>query len=81
MRIAFDFVDKYYYDARINGLKYDRHSEEENVEVFIRSIILAGEQFLANPMEVPFIPSWRRVISAIPEFYDLLFKMVEEDNQ
>ena len=81
MRTAYDFVDKYYYDALINGLKYDRHSEEENVEVFIRSIIMAGEQFLANPMEVPLIPSWRRVISAIPEFYDLLFKTVEEDNQ
>jgi glucosyl-3-phosphoglycerate synthase len=80
MRTAFDFVDKYYYDARINGLNYDRHSEEENVEVFIRSIIMAGEQFLANPMEVPLIPNWSRVISAIPEFYDLLFKIVEEDN-
>lgn len=80
MRIAFDFVDKYYYDAKINGLAYDRHSEEENVEVFIRSIIIAGEQFLANPMEVPLIPSWRRVLAAIPEFYDLLFRTVEEDN-
>lgn len=81
MRTAFDFVDKYFYDARINGLNYDRHSEEENVEVFIRSIIIAGEQFLANPMEVPLIPNWSRVLSAIPEFYDLLFQTVEEDNQ
>lgn len=81
LRTAFDFVDKYYYDAQINGLSYDRHAEEESVEVFIRSIIIAGEQFLANPMEVPLIPNWSRVISAIPEFYDLLFKTVEEDNK
>ena len=81
LRTAFDFVDKYYYDAKINGLSYDRHSEEESVEVFVRSIIIAGEQFLANPMEVPLIPNWSRVISAIPEYYDLLFNTVEEDNK
>lgn len=81
LRTAFDFVDKYYYDAKINGLSYDRHAEEESVEVFVRSIIIAGEQFLANPMEVPLIPNWSRVISAIPEYYDLLFNTVEDDNK
>ncbi|NOX37915.1 MAG: glycosyl transferase [Calditrichaeota bacterium] len=80
LRTAFDFLEKYYYDAKINGLHFDRHQEEKTIEVFIRSIIIAGEQFLANPMEVPLIPNWSRVISAIPEFYDLLYKAVEEDN-
>ncbi len=80
LRTAFDFVEKYYYDAKINGLQFDRHEEEKTIEVFLRSIIIAGEQFLANPMEVPLIPNWSRVVSAIPEFYDLLFQAVEEDN-
>jgi glucosyl-3-phosphoglycerate synthase len=81
MRTAYDFADKYYYDATINGIYFDRHQEEKNIEVFIRSIIIAGEQYAANPMEVPLIPNWNRVISAIPEFYDLLFQAVEKDNR
>lgn len=80
MRTALDFVEKYYYDAKINGLLFDRHEEEKTIEVFIRSIIIAGEQFLANPMEMPLIPSWSRVISAIPEFYEMLYEAAEKDN-
>ncbi len=81
LRTAFDFLEKYYYDAKINGLHFDRHQEEKTIEVFIRSIIIAGEQFLANPMEVPLIPNWNRVVSAIPEFFELLYDVVEKDNQ
>ncbi len=80
-RTALDFVEQYYYDARINGLHYDRHEEEVAVEVFVQSIIRAGEQFLANPMKAPFIPNWNRVTSAIPEFGKLLCEAVEEDNE
>jgi glucosyl-3-phosphoglycerate synthase len=43
-------------------------------------VILAGEQFLANPMEVPFIPNWNRIFSAIPEFPELLMSAVETNN-
>ncbi len=81
LRTAFDFLEKYYYDAKINNLHFDRHQEEKSIEVFIRSIIIAGEQFLANPMEVPLIPNWNRVVSAIPEFFELLYQAVEKDNQ
>ena len=81
MRTAFDFIDKYYYDSKINGLNFDQHQEEKNIEVFIRSVIIAGEHYSANPMEVPLIPNWNRVISAIPEFYDLIYQAVEEDNR
>ena len=28
----------------------------------------AGESYLDNPMELPFIPNWNRVLSAIPDF-------------
>jgi len=81
LRTALDFVEKYYYDAKINGLTFDRHEEEKSIEVFIRSIIIAGEQFLANPMEIPLIPNWSRVVSAIPDFYGMLYNAVEEDNK
>ncbi|HGY54276.1 MAG TPA: glycosyl transferase [Caldithrix abyssi] len=80
LRTALDFVEQYAHDAEINGLQYDRHAEEKAIEVFLRSIILAGDQFLANPMELPMIPSWNRIQSAIPEFYSLLIDAVDKDN-
>ena len=81
LRMALDFIDKYQADAAINGLIYDRHEEEKAMEVFIRSIIIAGDQFLANPMELPMIPSWNRIQSALPGFMDQLHSIVEEDNR
>ncbi|HHJ39559.1 MAG: glycosyl transferase [Methylothermaceae bacteria B42] len=80
-RVGLDFVDRYYSEARINGLAFDRHSEERMVELFAQNVWLAGEQFLENPMETPFIPSWNRVVSAIPDFLEQLYGAVEEDNR
>lgn len=79
-RIALDFIETYYNDALINGLTLDRHAEERAVELFARNIMQAGESFLANPMETPFIPNWNRVISALPDFLTRLVDAVEEDN-
>lgn len=80
-RTALDFIEKYSADAAINGLSYDRHDEEKAVEVFLRSIIIAGDQFLANPMELPMIPSWNRINSALPDFMNSLFEIIEEENK
>lgn len=79
-RIALDFIETYDNDARMNGLTLDRHAEEKAVEMFAQNIMHAGEHFLANPMETPFIPSWNRVISAMPDVLDRLYEAVEEDN-
>lgn len=79
-RIALDFIETYYNDAVMNGLHVDRHSEEQAVELFARNIMSAGEHFLNNPMETPFIPSWNRVVSAIPDILERLYDAVEEDN-
>jgi len=32
-------------------------------------------------METPFIPSWNRVISAIPDILEQLYDAVEQDNK
>ena len=79
-RVALDFIETYYNDAVMNGLVVDRHSEEQAVELFAQNIMSAGEHFLANPMETPFIPSWNRVISAVPDILERLYDAVEEDN-
>ena len=79
-RIALDFIETYYNDAIMNGLIVDRHSEEQAVELFAQNIVNAGQHFLDNPMETPFIPSWNRVISAIPDILEQLYDAVEQDN-
>jgi glucosyl-3-phosphoglycerate synthase len=81
LRIAQDFISRYEHDSTINGLKYDRHREGSSAEAFVHCIESAGEQFLKTPEEVSFIPNWNRVISAVPNIFDLLIKGVEEDNK
>ena len=80
-RIALDYVETYRNDAMMNGLELDIHSEEKAVEMFAQNILTAGNIFLENPMETPFIPSWNRVISAIPDILSQLKEAVELDNQ
>ena len=80
-RIALDFVETYHNDALMNGLSLDIHSEEKAVELFAQNIMKAGEAFLDRPMERPFIPSWNRVISAIPDILERLQAAVEADHE
>ena len=79
-RIALDFVETYHNDAVMNGLTLDIHSEEKAVELFAENIMKAGEAFLDRPMERPFIPSWNRVISAVPDVLEQLREAVEADH-
>ncbi len=78
-RVALDFIETYRNDAEINGLKLDVHSEEKAVELFASNIMKAGNHYLENPMETPFIPSWNRVQSAFPGVMAKLAEAVELD--
>lgn len=80
-RIALDFVETYQNDAIINGLGFDRHKEEKAVELFAQNVMSAGAYFLENPMDTPFIPSWNRVTSAIPDIKEQLLEAVDLDNK
>ena len=80
-RIALDFIETYKNDAIINGLNLDVHKEEQAVEMFAKNLMQAGQEFLDRPMDNPFIPSWSRVVSAIPDIFDQLKHAVEEDYQ
>ena len=79
-RAALDMIDIYRSDAQMNDLNYDSHIEEKTVELFALNIMKAGETFFENPMETPFIPTWNRVLSAIPDFLDRFKLSVELDN-
>ncbi len=80
-RSALDLIDIYRNDAVMNGLKFDSHTEEKAVELFAINIMKAGEAFILNPMDTPFIPTWSRVKSAIPDFLGRLEKGVNDDNK
>lgn len=79
-RIALDFVEQFNADAIINGLRIDRNREEHMVDMFAKNIYKAGIDYLEYPYQIPFMPSWKRVISALPEVMDEFCSIVEEEN-
>ena len=80
-RLALDLVDAYESDAIMNGLEYDRHSELKAIEMFAQNVLSAGHEFLKNSADVPFIPSWKRVASAIPDIFEQMVEAVEDDQK
>lgn len=80
-RRALDLIDNYSNDAAMNNLNVDRHKEESTVELFAQNIMDAGEKYFSNPMETPFMPTWSRVVSAIPDIYSNLHNAVTADNK
>lgn len=79
VRIAQDTIARYYADAMLNGLKFDRHAEEFAVATFARSLRQAAADFIEDPLGLPLIPNWNRVLAAMPEFFDLMRDAVEKD--
>lgn len=79
LRIALDFVETYSNDAQMNGIEIDIHSEEAAVELFAKNLLIAADEFLENPMEQPFVPSWNRVLSAFPDIQEELLEQVDAD--
>jgi glucosyl-3-phosphoglycerate synthase len=81
VRMAQDTIARYYADAMLNGLKFDRNGEELAVVTFAESLKRAASEFLAEPRGLPLIPNWNRVLAAIPEFFEILADAVEKDNK
>jgi len=79
LRTATDYVAKYAHDAEINGLEYDRHEEENMVDIFEECLIRGIQEFFDYPFESPYIPNWNRVFDAIPDFGERLIDAVNKD--
>jgi glucosyl-3-phosphoglycerate synthase len=79
VRMAEDTISRHYADAMLNGLHFDRHSEELAVATFAKSLQQAADEFTDDPLGLPLIPNWNRVASAIPDFFEMLVTAVEED--
>ena len=80
-RVALDYVESFRRDAIMNGLDFDTHAEEQAVELFATNILEAGKQFLERPLDAPFMPTWSRVVSAVPDIFEQLIDAVEEDHR
>jgi glucosyl-3-phosphoglycerate synthase len=81
IRIAEDTITRYHADALIDGLQFDRHSEEAAVEAFAWAIRLASEAFLEDPLGRPLIPNWNRITAALPGFLEELKEQVDSDTR
>ncbi|QBF30585.1 glycosyl transferase [Thalassococcus sp. S3] len=78
-RVALDLLESYYNDAAMNGLTIDRHREEQSIELFAENIMRAGQVFLENPSETPFISTWSRVHAADPDLMRDMLRAVAAD--
>ena len=77
-QLAQDTINKYYADAMLNGLQFDRHAEATAVSAFAESLQEAAVSYTDNPLALPIIPNWNRVLHAIPGMFDLILDAAEE---
>ncbi|MHB8110830.1 MAG: glycosyltransferase family protein [Syntrophorhabdaceae bacterium] len=80
-RTAQDLLKRYEDDASINSLRFDRHEESLSVETFTNGIKTAADMIMKDPLGVPLISSWDRVIAALPDILDRICEAIEDDNK
>ncbi len=73
-----DYIRQYFIDAKMNGLTYDRHQEEEVVETFEQVILEAAHRYFTQPIS-PQIGNWSRVIAVMPDLREQLLAATQLD--
>lgn len=79
LRLAQDAIRQYHADSLMNGLRYDRHSEEQAIEGFAELITQSGDAVYSDPSGEPSLPTWTRVATAFPEFPQRLRQIARDD--
>ena len=79
LRTAQDMIRQYHADALVNGLNYDRHSEDEAVEHFAGQILVAGRSIRDDLTGGQFIPTWTRILTAFPDLPAQLRDAIRHD--
>jgi glucosyl-3-phosphoglycerate synthase len=80
-REAEDAVADSYAVAMINGMAYDRHQEEIEVQTFAGALKDSIREFLADPSGPPLVPNWARVWAGIHDAGPLLMEAVHAEAQ
>ena len=81
LRMAQDAIRQYHADALINSLTFDRHAEEQSIEAFAQQITSVGDAIYGNPSGGDSIPTWTRVLTALPDFPQQLRQIAMDDRQ
>ena len=66
-REAEDAVGDSHAVALVNGLVFDRHSEERSVHTFSQALRASIDEFLADPLGPPLVPNWARIWAGLPD--------------
>jgi glucosyl-3-phosphoglycerate synthase len=77
-REAEDAVADSYGVAMINGLDYDRHQEEIEVQTFGAALRASIDEFQADPSGPPLVPNWSRVWAGVHDAGPQLLAAVRE---
>lgn len=77
-REAEDAVADSYAIATVNGLLFDRHAEERNVQTFTIALRNSIDEFLADPLGAPLVPNWARVWAGVPDAGARLLTAVQQ---
>ena len=77
-REAEDAVADSYGVALVNGLLYDRHAEEIEVQTFAAALRASIDEFRVDPSGPPLVPTWSRVWSGVKDAGPLLMGAVAE---
>ena len=76
-REAEDAVGDSHAVALVNGLVFDRHSEERSVQTFSLALRAAIDEFLDDPLGPPLLPNWDRIRAGLPDAGVRLVEAVE----
>jgi glucosyl-3-phosphoglycerate synthase len=76
-REAEDAVSDSHAVAVVNGLVFDRHEEEQNVQTFTDALRASIDEFLIDPLGAPLVPNWARVWAGMPDAAERLLAAVE----
>jgi glucosyl-3-phosphoglycerate synthase len=77
-REAEDAVADSHAVAATNGLVFDRHEEERNVQTFVAALRASIDEFLIDPLGAPLVPNWARVWAGMPDAGPRLLAAVQE---
>jgi glucosyl-3-phosphoglycerate synthase len=75
-REAEDAVGDSHAVSLVNGLAFDRHAEEQSVQVFIQALRGAMDEFLDDPLGPPLVPNWARVWAGLADGPERLLEAV-----
>lgn len=79
-RTAQNLIRQYHADALFNGLEYNRHEEETNVDIFSKMLLEAGESYIREPTGI-LLPDWMRAMSAMPNIRKRLRDAAQLDSE